>query len=449
MERKIEIVSMELIRPTSPTPDHLRCFEFSYLDQMAIPVFAPLALFYPPPSSHSTGGDHESYSNLEEARAANSSRLLLLKKSLSETLARFYPFAGRIKGYLIECNDDGVPFYEAFAHNYQFEDIHRKFDVTKHFLPSVEGSSVLHYSCFPLLVQVTMFECGGMAIGMSAFHKVADGATLCTLANAWAITTRDSPDCVLPPEFVATAKFLPPPIPYVLNAPKFQFDFTKFFYNEQRVTKLFTFDASTIASLKAKAVCNDDVAVPTRVEVVSAVIWKSAMAASGTETRSSKFAHQVNIRKRFVPPLPNHCVGNAIAIATACKGDKDGSDLSTLVTCIRKSLSELSSKYVDKQNRDEAILAIPHDFLELTDAHFRGEIAMQISSVCGYQFYDVDFGWGKPSWFSVIQTGTRNQVILMDSRDSGGIDALVCLKDENSMSVFEHELELLASGFAK
>ncbi|OIT35572.1 PREDICTED: vinorine synthase-like [Nicotiana attenuata] len=446
MERKIEIVSMELIRPTSPTPDHLKCFGFSYLDQMAIPVFAPLALFYPPPPSHSTGSD-ESYS-YEEARAANSSRLLLLKKSLSETLARFYPFAGRIKGYLIECNDDGVPFYEAFAHNYQFEDIHRNFDVTKHFLPSVEGSSVLHYSCIPLLVQVTFFKCGGMAIGMCAFHKVADGATLCTLANAWAITTRDSADCVLLPEFVATAKFLPPPIPYVLNAPKFQFDFTKFFYNEQYVTKLFAFNASTIASLKAKAM-SDDVHVPTRVEVVSAVIWKSAMAASGTETRSSKLAHQVNIRKRFVPPLPNHCVGNAIAIATACKGDKDGSDLSTLVTCIRKSLSELSSKYVDKRNREEAILAIPHDFLELTEAHFRGEIAMQISSVCGYQFYDVDFGWGKPSWFSLIQMATRNQVLLMDSRDSGGIDAWICLKNKDVMSVFEHELELLAFGSAK
>ncbi|XP_060174634.1 vinorine synthase-like [Lycium barbarum] len=432
---------MELIKPLSPTPNHLKCFEYSYLDQMAIPVFAPLALFYPPPQD----GD-EYYSN-EQGRAINSSRLLVLKKSLSETLARFYPFAGRIKGNSIECNDDGVPFYEAFAHNYQFEDVHGKLELTKHFLPSVQGGSVFHNPAFPLLVQVTIFKCGGMAIGICAFHKVADGATLCTLANAWAITARGN--CPDLPEFVAAAKFLPPSIPYVSNGPQLQFDFAKFFFNEERVTKLFAFDASTIASLKAKAM-SDDVPKPTRVDVVSAVIWKCAMSSSGTETKLSKFAHQVNIRRRFVPPLPDHCVGNAVAIATACKGENDCSDLPALVTYIRKSLTELSSKYVDKQSQDEAILVIPHDYFELTYAHFRGEVAMQISSLCGYQLYDVDFGWGKPSWLSVNQTATRNLVILMDSRDSGGIDAWICLKDSDTMSIFEHELELLlAFGSAK
>ncbi|XP_016434599.1 stemmadenine O-acetyltransferase-like [Nicotiana tabacum] len=439
MEKKIEVVSMELITPLFPTPNHLRCFEFSFLDQMAIPtVFAPLVLFYPPPSSN---GD-ESYSNLEQARVIlNSSRLLVLKKSLSEILARFYPFAGRIKNNSIECNDDGMPFYEAFARNYQFEDVLQNPDVAKHFFPIVEGSSILHN---PLHVQVTMFECGGMAIGMCASHKIADGATLCTFANAWAIAARgSSPDCMVP-EFIAAAKFLPPPIPYVSNGPnyKWMFEFAKCFLNDERVTKLFAFDASTIASLKAKVVCNS-VQVPTRVEVVSAVLWKCAMAASGLDRRSSKLIHNVNIRRRFVPPLPDHCIGNAVAVAVATACNHDDTELSTLVTRIRKSLSELSSKYEDKQSRDQAILSLLYEYIELPEAHIRGEIALQISSLCGYKFYDIDFGWGKPSWFSVIQTATRNLVVLMDSRDSGGIDAWICLKDKDIMSVFEHELKAL------
>lgn len=333
----------------------------------------------------------------------------------------------------------GAPFYEAFAHNYEFENVLRNLDATKDFLPNTvaeDGSSVFHNSTlYPLLVQVTLFKCGGMAICMCVFHKVADGATLYTLANDWAVTARGS--CPDLPEFVAAAKFLPPLIPYVSNEPTLQFQFTNFFCNEQRVSKLFTFDASTIASLKVKA-ASVDVPVPTRVEAVSALIWKCVITAT---SGSSKLANLVNIRRRFVQPLADHCVGNAVAVATACKGEKDGSDLATLVNCIRKSLSEVSSKYVEKQSRDDAILAIPYDFMELTERQIRGEIAIQVSSLCGYKLY-VDFGWGKPSWVSPNPRIMTNNVRLMDSKDSGGIDAWICLKDEDTISIFQQELEL-------
>lgn len=151
---------------------------------MGISLFSPLALFYPPP--HSSGGQ-VSYS-FEQARAVNTSRLLLLKKFLSQTLTRFYHFAGRIKSNnSIECNDDEVPFYEAFAYNYQFENVLRNLDITKHFLPSTaaEDGSVFHYTTLhPLLIQVTLFKCGGMDICMCDFQKVVNRAKLYTLTNA-------------------------------------------------------------------------------------------------------------------------------------------------------------------------------------------------------------------------------------------------------------------------
>ncbi|XP_016484134.2 epi-neemfruitin B 7-O-acetyltransferse L7AT-like [Nicotiana tabacum] len=228
-----------------------------------------------------------------------------------------------------------------------------------------------------------------------------------------------------------------------------KFDVPKILFDKKLVAKFIAFDASTITSLKAKAV-SDSVQMPTRVEVVSAVIWKCAMVASGNETRLSKLGHNVNIRKRLVPPLPNHCVGNVVTPATARKGENDVSDLPTLVACIRKALSEISSKYMDyKQSRDEAILAIPYDTAEFFAARFRGEIDTHIISLCSYQFYDVDFGWGKPSWVSLIRDFGIGTVVLMDSRDSGGVDAWVYLKDEDNMLVFEQELQLLAFGSAK
>ncbi|XP_070021364.1 vinorine synthase-like isoform X2 [Nicotiana sylvestris] len=387
MERKIEIVSVELIKPLSPTPNHLRCFEFSILDQHVLTIPVPLALFYPSP--HSDGGELYSY---EQARSVHSSRLLLLKKSLSQTLARFYPFAGRIKYNLVECNDDGVPLYEAFAHNYQLEDVLRKpADVNKKFLPSTveDGSLLLDSALYPLLVQVTFFECGGMAIGICASHKVADRATLCTLISAWSTIARGSPDNLVP-EFVAAAKFLPPPIPHVPPKPIMPEVIIKVFFDKQRVTKFFAFDASTIASLKAKAV-SDSVQAPTRVEVVSALIWKCAMVASGNEIRRlSQLVHNVNIRKR-------------------------------------KALSEMTSEFADKQNQEEAILTISYANAEFVAARFGGEIEIiHMSSLCGYQFYDVDFGWGRPSWVNPIKEIGINVVILMDSRDSSGVDTWIC-----------------------
>ncbi|KAK4378100.1 hypothetical protein RND71_004396 [Anisodus tanguticus] len=191
---------------------------------------------------------------------------------------------------------------------------------------------------------------------------------------------------------------------------------------------------------------SDDVPVPTRVEVVSALIWKCVMA-TGTLTRSTKLANLANIRKRFVPPLPNHCVGNAVAVTTTCEVENiDGDYLATLVTCITKSLLELSSKYVEEHSRNEAISAIPYDFIELSKAQIRGEVAIQVSSLCGYELY-VDFGWGKPLWVSPNPRIGTNNVRFMDSRDRGGIDVWIFLKDKDNMSIFQHELELQLLAF--
>nr|XP_009794261.1 PREDICTED: uncharacterized protein LOC104241055 [Nicotiana sylvestris] len=87
-------------------------------------------------------------------------------------------------------------------------------------------------------------------------------------------------------------------------------------YDEQNVNKKFAFDDFTIASLKAKNGSNF-VQVPNFVEVISAVIWKCAMAASGNGRRSFQLVHSVNIGKRLVPSLPNHCVG---IVGNSCKG---------------------------------------------------------------------------------------------------------------------------------
>ena len=47
LEVKVEVFHKERIAPSSPTPDHLRNFSISILDQFSPSVYIPLILFYP------------------------------------------------------------------------------------------------------------------------------------------------------------------------------------------------------------------------------------------------------------------------------------------------------------------------------------------------------------------------------------------------------------------
>ncbi|OMO98216.1 Transferase [Corchorus olitorius] len=92
-------------------------------------VFVPLIFCYP-------NDDHDYDSAKAEARSQ------LLKRSLSETLTRFYPLAGRIISCSsIECNDEGVDYIET-RFNCRLQDILKQPDgasIAK-LLPSQIGS---------------------------------------------------------------------------------------------------------------------------------------------------------------------------------------------------------------------------------------------------------------------------------------------------------------------
>jgi hypothetical protein len=95
---QLEVISRELIKPSSGTLPHLRDYNLSYFDQISARMYVPLVLFYNPCNT-----------SISTSEISN-----LLKKSLSETLAFYYPFAGRIKDRdFIDCNDEGVVFLEA------------------------------------------------------------------------------------------------------------------------------------------------------------------------------------------------------------------------------------------------------------------------------------------------------------------------------------------------
>ncbi|KAG2701846.1 hypothetical protein I3843_06G058800 [Carya illinoinensis] len=430
MEIKVEMINREAVKPSSPTPHHLRCFNLSLLDQLQPQVYIPLVLFYSNNSDGSSFPDH--------FKAADISHRL--KTSLSETLSRFYPLSGRVKDNVsIECNDVGADYLEARV-NCRLSDILKQPEqkMLYHFLPK-EIESLQASTERLVLVQVSFFECGGMAIGVCVSHGVVDAAATSMFIHSWAgvALAAFADEAVLLPEFSAASR-IPPRIEYKVAAPAMSL------VNETTVTRRYVFDASKIASLKAKA-ASARVTQPTRVEAVSSLIWKCAISVSRSKRRSmmpSTLTQMMNIRGRLVPSFPKNAFGNLVwsfGVQTA----EAEIHLHSLVNELRKGKEAFSEDYATKLHGDEAFSMISQhvkQFSKLLASKDMHQIFF--SSWCRYPLYEADFGWGKPMWVTLASLVFKNVVVLMDTRDGSGIEAWITLSEED-MALFEHDKELL------
>ncbi|XP_016648514.1 PREDICTED: vinorine synthase-like [Prunus mume] len=436
-EIKVEIIQRQTVKPSSPTPHHLRNYKLSILDQMALQTYIPILLFYPNAADATSNN----------AMATNE-RCQHLMQSLAKTLTHFYPSAGRIKGdAVIECNDDGAEFVEARVKcslSEIFE--HPDAEMLRRFLP-VEPESREAGTGTLLLVQVNLFECGGMAIGFSISHKFGDATTLSTFINCWTAAAHDQSNMLKLPKFGAASLFSPLNFSNSEPLPSVKVDKEKF------ITRRFVFDASKIAALQSK-VTSSVVPKPTRVEAASALIWKCKIEASSRSSsntlgtsliRPSVFSHTVNMRKMAVPPLPENLVGNLVDFSTTNYSHSGENstliDLKGLVAKIRGGLEETKERHAAVvvfdsneawQNMKWYINLMKNDDID----------KFICSSWCRFPFYEADFGWGKPSWVSYVAVAINNVTVLMDKRDGNGIEAWVTLSQEN-MALFESNKELL------
>ncbi|PWA50330.1 transferase, Chloramphenicol acetyltransferase-like domain protein [Artemisia annua] len=171
----IEKQSSKLVKPFFPTPPTLRHYKIGLVDELMPFMNVGVALYFSTDSNH----DAEFVTRLEN--------------SLEKTLPRFYPLAGRFvnKTLTIDCNDQGVDFIHAKV-NIKLQDILAPNVNVKYvddFIPSKKFAIDQFHE--PLLtVQVTMFECGGVALGVNVSHKIVDASTLSTFVTEWAAMNR-------------------------------------------------------------------------------------------------------------------------------------------------------------------------------------------------------------------------------------------------------------------
>ncbi|KAH0749727.1 hypothetical protein KY290_028959 [Solanum tuberosum] len=293
----VEVVSRETIKPLCPTPNHLRNYILSSIDQNSPPIYIPVLLFY-----------------LNNTSINTNEKLFVLKKSLGECLSEYYPLAGTFRDdySVVECNDEGAEFIGARVNcdisqiigtsNVKLLNQLLPFESTGNwgkFKEKAYEREVL------VAAQANLFRCGGLAIGVCISHKIADGTSAVAFLNSWASKSLNNYHGynanIVPPPIFDSARNFPP-----REMPRYSHDIG--ITNKTIVTKRFIFDSSSILALKKQASTaiidssDENIKFPTRVQAVSSLIWSRVLALYRSKTTYAKICvavHAVNIRPRM------------------------------------------------------------------------------------------------------------------------------------------------------
>lgn len=419
---EVKIISKEAIKPSSPTPNNLRNFKLSFLDQLLPQLNGKLVYFY------------ASHNNFSVPQISQN-----LKKSLSNTLTLFYPYAGKtVDNIKIDCNDNGALYIEARVDIPLSLFLQRPDDHDLNlFLPKKSESS--EERDFFSLFQVSFFTCGGFGIGLSVSHTLVDSSSAYTFIKTWAASMSGNFTNVRFPVYEASNLF---PAKDILA----KREIVALNFPEQRLPcKRLLFNSSKIASLKSKF--KHFTAPPSKSEIITALIWKSALNAARARSNSrslkySMMSRAVNIRTRILPSLSSNSIGNLIGIHRALT-DESEVDLAGLIVDMRKGLREFDEKVVKMLKTEEGLEGVVNYMNETARFKRRDDVESYVcTSLCNVAWYDMELGWGSPVWVTVPVPNVKNWISLIDRRD-GSVEARVVLSEED-MGVFERDPELLA-----
>ncbi|KAL6985905.1 hypothetical protein U1Q18_019279 [Sarracenia purpurea var. burkii] len=438
MSIEVTVISRETIRPSSLTPLHLKTHKLSFLDQLHPTIFSHVGVFFLPDNS-----------NGQEVNLAEV--LNQLKESLSKTLTLFYPLAGRITDdqLSVDCNDEGMYWSEARV-SCRLVDFLRQpdLDLLNYFYPCHPAKIEPYARIHPAMVQVNVFECSEIAIGLCLSHKILDGISTSTFLKGWATCARGGFDTVYP-SFRASSLFPPSnqlPMDSISALGR------SMVRTGNCVTRRFLFDTSAIAGLKSKAAAAGSscgVRYPSRVEAVTAFVWKSAMSVSAAKAgsrRPSILSHAVDLRRRTTPPLEEYSIGNLLWIPSTQCSVQDKRELPALVGKLRKTITEIDGDFVRKLQSGEGLSVISDNVRKISELCSSGELDYYgFTSWSRFGMYDADFGWGKPVWISshrIMGPVFMNLVHMVETREGDGIEAWITL-DESEMNILVDDQDFL------
>lgn len=419
---KVQKFNRKLVKPHTPTPENLKNYKISFLDNSLSPMNLAVVFYY-------------------ESKPEN--YMQQLEESLSKILVKFYPLAGRyIKSdHLVDCSDEGAELIEAEAVGIELKDLVAKSSEAHELNGDLYPDQYFindETADDPLLsIQATHFPCGGLAIAVSVSHRIFDVPSLATFAVAWSSTT--NPDKAAGFNLNPTFDF-----PSLLPFKDFNFgvNLKKSSIDASNVlVKRLVFDKAALTKLKSKSV---DIS---GVSAVSALIAKALIridTAKHGKNRDFVVFQLVNMRGRMIPPQPKHACGNLCFTALTPPVASSGIGVEELVRVLDDA--------VEKSVADHAeILSPERDGVDIIMKSLGGMIKafqnpetnfLVFADNCDFGFYEADFGWGEPLWTTTRPQRPRsNTTALMATKEGDGIEAWVYL-DENEMRRFQEDEEI-------
>ncbi|KAJ4713821.1 vinorine synthase-like [Melia azedarach] len=413
---EIKIISTEIIKPSSPTPAHLRTHKFFLPDNFVASDYFPVIYCY----------SGQSKNTIKISRH--------LKTSLSKTLSYFYPLAGQLKdGVSTDCNDYGVTFIETEVVVANLSEILRKKDndMLKQLLPLKGNMQAIPTTYHTnVVVQVNYFGCGGIAISTCFTHSIVDGSATAYFIKSWAEVARGADDIK---NVIVDYSSIYPPYDAITSMKSLYEQ--NHFNPTEIVAKNFIFDARKITALKENIGKGPYLDHPTRLEAIATLI--SGALIKNIDKEMDEFTAKqlvlviaINLRDKVNPPLPPQCLGSLVTVAIAkLPIDNKAINYNLLAAKFRESVKNVVDQYRMDRHGGGLVEGLENS------------IVFNISDISKLPFYEADFGWGKPAWVSLVYENHK-VASLKSTSDGEGVEALIGLPKEE-MAKFEEDAEIL------
>lgn len=376
---------------------HVETIDATFMDLLCADSFVPILFAY-----RLTDKSDAAYSQLVER----------IKASLQKVLIPFFSFAGRwiayptgSNGRRLLCNDDGVPFREAYVDR----DLDSVVQASTAFQPVPElqgygavGLDITQFKqqmppdadgSFPsIFVQITRFKCGGVTLAVTFNHMHTDAKGFFNFMTAWSDISRTHKTVVTVDHCRAQAEVpsLRALIPDTANPPP-AVKLPLWVMNALEV------EGETIRSLKKEAAAKKEgVGFVSTGDCIVGQLWRSwaTLPSPLHGGKEPTLTLTVEGRTRFhEPPLPDLC-GNAVSILFPPE-----IPASELMEMPLASIASRLRNGLEATPKEEWIGL--ETWMTVFDVLGSDKFAwLAITSWFGFPLYEMDFGFGKP-YFAV------------------------------------------------
>ncbi|KAG6542352.1 hypothetical protein Mapa_016278 [Marchantia paleacea] len=414
---KVRPSTRTLVAPSVPSRE--QWLPLSNLDRVVTPTFVSVIFFY--------------RTVLSSGRARCLKDLATsLKQSLSKVLVDFYPLAGRLEikedGEVdLHCNNAGAIFFETSVSATLSE---LGGPQPMHMLSGLDaarlgpGPLYIPDALTPipvLIVNVTEFKCGSIAVAVNWHHTVADGSAGCHFLRSWSEVARGHNLSLVPnhDRLLLRPRYPPDPSLVAGYSTRTMEEVCRVqphalaLKNDAVLLKQFHLRDENLLLLKAAVNADPNLesveeARPfTSAECVSATLWRMMTRARVQEgelsDRKTRFFTFVDARKRM--KLPEGYFGNVVGAAYA---ESQESDILHRPSCYAARLIRAATVNISDDFMKSLI-----DWLEVqkswpNSVSAKAEHVISVGHDVAATFwtlfglYDIDFGWGK------AELGVRN-----------------------------------------